>query len=147
MNPNNPYHCQGANYSITLDPDKITLGVKWTGSNSYQLPINRIKALIIERKSVMPFATLTMLTAIGAMIAKYNALWFLVNLTPSTAERIAVVLAASSIILAVPTLSRALFVNIVISWDGQPSNFRIRFVSARRGKRLAKRFRELSSWS
>jgi hypothetical protein len=148
MNPSAPpYHCRGANCSITLDPDKIILNVKLTGSNSYELPINRIRAVIIERKSVVPFATLTMLTAIGAAIAKYNALWFLVNLTPDTAGRIGAVLAAASIILVIPTLWRALFVNIAISWDGQPSTFRIRFVSAHRGRRLARRFRELSSGS
>ena len=148
MNQNNPsYHCHGANYSITLDPDKMTLGATWTGSNSYQLPIDRIRAVIVERRSVMPFATLTMLAAIGAMLAKYNAFWFLVNLTPSTAGRMGALLAVGSILLAIPTLSRAIFVNIAISWDGQPSTFRIRFVSAHRGKRLARRFQELSSRS
>jgi hypothetical protein len=148
MNPDTQsYRCRGTNYSVALNSDRMILDARWRSSNSYELPIKRIRTVIVERKSVMPFATLTILAAIGAVVAKYNALWFLVNLTPDTAGRISVILAAASVILALPTLSRALFVSIAVTWDGQPSTFRIRFVSAYRGRHLARLFEELSSGS
>jgi hypothetical protein len=122
----------------------MILDVGWVSSNSYELPIRRIRSVIVERKSVMPFATMTTLAAIGAAVARYNSLWFLVNLSPDASGRLGAILVAASILLAVPALSRALFVNITISWDGQPSIFRIRFVSAHRGRGLARKFQELS---
>jgi hypothetical protein len=48
---------------------------------------------------------------------------------------------------AIPTLSRALFVNVVISWEGRPKSFLVRFVLAGQGRRLARRFQRISAGS
>jgi hypothetical protein len=119
----------------------------WMNSKSYELPVERIRAVIVERKSVIPSATVTALTAVVAVLAKYNAFWFLVNFTPENAGRVSVIGLLASIVCAIPTISRALFVNVSIAWDGEPAFFHVRFVPAYLGRRLARRFQELSSGS
>lgn len=140
-----PFSCRGANYSIALHSDRMILNhTVWTNSKSYELPVGRIKAVIVERKSVMPFATMTALTAVATVLAKYNAFWFLVNLTPDDIGRFSTIGLLASIVCAIPTISRALFVNVSIAWDGQPTLFQVKFLPAYLGRRLARRFQELS---
>jgi hypothetical protein len=47
-------------------------------------------------------------------------------------------------VLVLLALSRILFVNIHVTWDGQPISWLIRFVPIRSGKRLARAFLEMS---
>jgi hypothetical protein len=116
----------------------------WGTAKSHELPITSIRSVIVERKSVIPFATIALLAAIVAVIVKYNALWFLVNLNPETETRLSMAAIAVCATSIIPMFSRAIFVNVVISWQGEPSSFRLRFIPTRSGRRLARRFREVS---
>jgi len=111
---------------------------------SYELPIDRIRTVVVERKSVIPFATATVLAAVSAVVAKYNALWFIINLTPENMTRISTIAFGLMVLCAIPAMSRALFVSVAISWDGQPASFRARFVPARQGRGLAAKFQAIS---
>jgi hypothetical protein len=119
----------------------------WTSAASYELPIERIKAVVVERKSVMPFATLTVLAAAVTVLAKYNALWFIVNLAPENVGRVSSVAFLAAAVCAIPTLIRTVFVNVSVTWDGQPATFRIGFMPVSPGKHLAMHFQELSTQS
>ena len=139
------FNCRGLVGSIDLYNDRMVINSKeWGVSKSYQLPINRIRSVVVERKSVIPFATLTLIAAATTLIARYNALWFIINLTPQNAQSISSYALLVSIVSAIPTLIRVLFVSVSISWDGNPTSFRVGFVPVRPGKRLAQKFQELS---
>ena len=84
---------------------------------------------------------MTVLSIIIAVALKYNAFWFVIDLSPNS--RFKALANLAFLIFAAPTLSRVFFVNVVISSTSNDS-WRIRFVSARSGKRLATRFHELS---
>ncbi len=142
------FSCRGANYSITLYSDRIIMkDTRWANSKSFELPVDRIRSVIVERKSVIPFATVTIVAAILTVFAKYNALWFLANFTAENSGKISTIGLLASIVCAIPTIFRALFVNVSITWDGQPATFRARLVPARLGRRLTERFQELTARS
>jgi hypothetical protein len=131
--------------SINLYNYRMVINSKeWGVSKSYQLPIKRIRSVVVERKSVIPFATLTLIAAAMILMARYNALWFLVNLTPQNAQTVSSYALLVSVASVVPTLIRILFVSVSITWDGNPTSFRVGFVPLRPGKRLAQKFQELS---
>jgi len=139
------FKCGGLVGSINLYNDRMIINSKeWGVSKSYQLPINRIRSVVLERKSVIPFATLTLIAAAATLVARYNALWFLINLTPQNAQTLSSYALLLSIVSAIPTLVRILFVSVSITWDGNPTSFRVGFVPLRPGKRLAQKFQELS---
>jgi hypothetical protein len=141
-----PFSCRGTNYSITLHPDRMILkSLTWGNTHLYELPTNRIQTLIVQRKSVIPFAAFTVIAAVATILLRYNSLWFLVNLSAlEDRVRISMIALIICVTSAVPTLFRVLFVNVSITWDGEPTAFLVRFVSAHRGRRLAKMFREIS---
>jgi hypothetical protein len=131
--------------SINLYNDRMVINSKeWGVSKSYQLPINRIRSVVVDRKSVIPFATLTLITAATMLIARYNVLWFLVNLTPQNAQTVSSYALLVSVVSAIPMLIRILFVSVSITWDGNPTSFRVGFVLVHPGKRLVQKFQELS---
>jgi hypothetical protein len=135
------------NASISLYRDRIIIDSKeWGVSKSYQLPIGRISAVVIERKSIIPFATLAIFTAAVAVITRYNVLSFLVDLAPETAGMLSSVALFVAVICAIPVLIRILFVSVSIAWDGDPTSFRVGFVLLRPGKRLTSKFQESSTW-
>jgi hypothetical protein len=139
------FNCGGLVGSINLYNDRMVINSKeWGVSKSYQLPIKRIRSVVVERKSVIPFATLTVIAAATILLARYNALWFLVNLTPQNAQTISSYALLVSVVSAIPTLIRIIFVSVSITWDGNPRSFRVGFVPIRSGKRLAQKFQELS---
>ena len=87
---------------------------------------------------------MTLLFLIATIALKYNALWFLLDLTGDSKFSAAAFLMV--LICAISTFSRMLFVNVQIST--QIAMWRVRVVPAQSGKRLAKRFQELSgSWT
>jgi hypothetical protein len=113
--------------------------------SSHELPIDRVRAVIVLRKSIVPYAAFTILAAIGALLAEFNALWFLVNLSSGEEALLGNIAILATVLLVVPTVLRALFVDVVISWSGRPTSFLIRFVTLDQGRRLARRFNRLSS--
>ncbi len=142
------FKCGGLNGSISLYRDRMVINSKAMGvSKTYQLPVNRIRTVVVERKSIIPFATLTILAAALAVMIKYNSLWFVVNFPSAVAGFLSSVALLTSLICAVPVLVRVLFVSVTVTWDGDPTSFRVGFVLVRPGKHLAKRFQESSIWS
>lgn len=143
-----PFNCSGLVGSISLHNDRMVItGKEWGISKSYQLPIERIRSVVVERKSVIPFATLTLLAAVAAVITGYNALWFLYNLSPKNAQIVSSAALFVTVISAIPTLFRIFFVSVSITWDGDPTYFRVGFVPVHPGKRLAQKFHQSQAWS
>ena len=139
------FNCGGLVGSINLYNDRMVINSKeWGVSKSYQLPITRIRSVVVERKTVIPFATLTLIAAATILMARYNALWFLINLTPQSAQTVSSFALLVSVVSAIPTLVRILFVSVSVAWDGNPTSFRVGFVPLRPGKRLVQKFQELS---
>lgn len=142
------FKCAGLNGSISLYRDRMVINSKAVGvSKTYQLPINRIRTVMVERKSIIPFVTLMILSAALAAVIKYNGLWFVINFPAAVAGFLSSVALLTSIICAVLVLVRILFVSVTITWDGDPTSFRVGYVPIRPGKRLARRFQESSVWS
>ncbi len=140
------FNCSGVTGSVSLYRDRMVINSKWGVSKSYQLPLKRLHAVVIERKSVIPFATLTILAAAMTIVIRYNKLWFLVDLAPKNAGTVSAVALFATVVFVFPTFIRTLFVSVTITWDGDPTTFRVGFVPVRPGKRLAKKFQELSAW-
>jgi len=139
------FNCGGLVGSINLYNDRMVINSKeWGVSKSYQLPINRIRSVVVERKSVIPFATLMLIAAATMLVTRFNALWFLVNLTPQNEQTVSSYALLISVVSAIPTLIRIFFVSVSITWNGNPTTFRVGFVPLRPGKRLAQKFQELS---
>jgi hypothetical protein len=110
-----------------------------------EVALNKVTAVVVERKSVIPFATLTILASMVTVSAWYNALWFLINLTEQGILMITSGGLSVAVLCAVPMMFRLLFVNVLVRSEGEPNALIVRLVPVRQAKRLAKRFRELSS--
>lgn len=140
--------CRGGFGTITLYSDRMIIDeASWRIVKSYDLPIMRVHSVIVERRSVIPFATIMVLSTVITILFKYNAFWFFVNLNTGTEESLSLVGFAVTVISAIPALLRSLFVNVQVKWGGDPSSFRLRLVPSRVGRRLANRFQELSEGS
>ena len=136
--------CHGGNYSILLQSEYILLRNSWRRRSTQRIPLRDIRSVVVERKSVVPFAAITILALIGTTALKYNALWFLLDLSSDNKFSAAAFIAI--LIFAAPTLSRILFVNVTISTS--TDSWRVRFVPAPDGKRLVKELQEFSrSWT
>jgi len=140
--------CRGVNGSISLSKDKMVSRSEGFGSVQFRdMPLNKITAVVVERKSVIPFATLTILATAIAVSAWYNALWFLINLTQQDILTITSGGLIVAVVCVIPMMFRLLFVNVLVRSEGEPNALIVRLVPVRQAKRLAKRFRELaSSW-
>ena len=138
--------CRGVNGSISLSKDKMVIRSEGFDSVQFrELLLNKITAVVVERKSVIPFATLTILATAVTVSAWYNAVWFLINLTQQDILIIASGGLIVAIVCAVPMMLRLLFVNVLVRSEGEANALIVRLVSVRQAKRLARRFRELSS--
>ena len=144
MSRKNVEVCHGGNYSILLWPEYLVLQKCWRKRPSHKIPLREIRSVIVERKSVIPFATMTVLFLIVTIALKYNALWFLLDLSGDSRFSAAAFLLV--LFFVAPTFSRMLFVNVQIST--QTAMWCVRFVPAQSGKRLVKRLHEFSgSWT
>ena len=138
--------CRGVNGSISLSKDKMVSRSEGFGLVQFRdMPLNKITAVVVERKSVIPFATLTILATAIAVSAWYNALWFLINLTQQDILTITSGGLIVAVVCVIPMMFRLLFVNVLVRSEGEPNALIVRLVPVRQAKRLAKRFRELSS--
>jgi len=138
--------CRGVNGSISLSKDKMVIRSEGFGSVEFrEVALNKVTAVVVERKSVIPFATLTILASMVTVSAWYNALWFLINLTEQGILMITSGGLSVAVLCAVPMMFRLLFVNVLVRSEGEPNALIVRLVPVRQAKRLAKRFRELSS--
>jgi hypothetical protein len=137
--------CRGANATILLCADKMVIRSSVLGSlKPYEIPITTIRAVVVDRKSVVPFTAMTILAAVITVLASYNALWFLINLTSTQIELVTRVGFTVTILCAIPMMVRAMFVNVIVRSNGDAVVLMARLVPLRSAKGLAKRFRELS---
>jgi hypothetical protein len=111
----------------------------------HEIPLTQIRAVIIERKTLIPFATVTILAVATAFLAKYNPIWFLVNLPDKESTLVSIAALSVAIAFAIPIILRSAFVNVSVRSEGDPVLVRLGFVPVRPATRLAKRFRELSA--
>lgn len=139
------FTCKGLNCSVTLGPDGMTVNSTAWKSRSRQIPLKRVNAVIVQRKSVVPFAAFTLLSGIAVLLTRYNGLWFLYNLTVDEEVLLSDIAVLATILLAIPTISRTLFVDVIISWGDRPRTLLVRFVLANHGKRLTRLFQRLST--
>ena len=136
------YVYNGCGFSILLQPREILLQPKrWRMGATQKIPIRDIRSVIVERKTIMPFATLTVLLIILSIALRYNAFWLLLD--PTQTSRMSDLSILAACLSAAPTLSRILFVNVQIS-SKTNNSWCIRFVSARSGKRLVTAFHDLT---
>ena len=136
--------CRGVNGSISLSRDAIQLNDAGPSSQPHRIAYHDISAVIVQRKSVVPFATLAILTTVVALIAKFNLIWFIVDL-----NRVGFVISSVGfgvgLICAVVAGLRLLFVNVLVRHSEGPVV--VRLVPARSARRLAEKFSELSAGS
>ena len=141
----NEFTCKGLNCSVSLSPDGLRVkSTAWGRSRSHEIPMQRVNAVIVQRKTVVPFAAFTILSGVAVVLARYNGLWFLYNLTADEEVLLSDIALLVTVLLAISTISRALFVDVIISWGGKPKSFLVRFVPANQGRRLTRLFHRLS---
>ena len=137
--------CHGVNGSIALYSDKMVLRHGGPAStHNHEIPLAQIHAVLIERKSVIPFSTVTVIAAAATVLAKYNPVWFLVNLPDKESTLVSLGALSIAIVFAIPAVLRSMFVNLSVRSEAEPVLVRLGFVPVRPARRLAKRFRELS---
>jgi hypothetical protein len=110
----------------------------------HEIPFTHVSAVVVQRKSVVPFATLTILAVVAVLISKYNALWFLIDLS-RPGLLITPIAVGVAILCAIPTLLRLIFVNVSIRFGG--SLLTLRLVPISSAKHLARSFSEMSAGS
>jgi len=136
--------CKGVNGSIALFPDRMV--VRHGGSTHlHEIPLSEVRAVLVERKKVIPFGTITVLILAAAVLVKYNPIYFIANLSDKDSTRVSFIAIGVAIACMVPAVLRSVFVNVSVRSEGEPVLMRLGFVSARSAARMAKRFRELSA--
>lgn len=145
MSSNDSYVCDGGNYSVSMSPQTLVVRTKgWRHEPQHQIPLNKVRSVVVERKSLMPVASLATLAGIIGVLVKYNVLWFLFDLNPDISGKISIIPFLTAMLLAVPTIERALYVNVIIA-SFTAETWRVRFVTSNAGKNLAAKFLEFSS--
>ena len=139
--------CRGVNGSINLRADRMQItGGEFGSTQPRDIPFDDVSAIVVERKSVVPFATVLVLTVVVIVVAEYNLVWFLVDLS-----RYEDLITSGGILIvavcAIMILLRMAFVNVSVRSTEQPAASTLRLVPIHCAKRLARRFRELSTGS
>ena len=138
--------CRGVNGSIALYSNKMVVRHGGPAStHSHEIPLAQIRSILVERKSIIPFSTITVIAAAIAVLAKYNPVWFLVNLPDQESTLVSFGALSIAIVFAVPAVLRSMFVNVSVRSEGEPVLVRLGFVPVRPARRMAKQFRELSN--
>jgi hypothetical protein len=134
-------HCRGINGSVHLFKGKMLVGEGGL-SGTREIPYHEVSAVVVQRKSVVPFAALTILATIVWLLTEYNALGFIVNLT-GIDVLVAPISLAVAILCLILTFLRIFFVNLLIRYAA--GSLSLRLVPFRAAKRLAQRFSEVSA--
>ena len=139
-----PVTCRGINGSISISKDGMSIIVGLSSAQAYEIRFGDISAVVVERKSVVPFMTLMILAVIVFMVARYNLFWFVISI--NNWERfITPVTSAVAILCAIVTLLQLVFVTVTVRSRREPLT--VRLVPSRSAKRLARRFSELCGGS
>jgi hypothetical protein len=134
--------CRGINGSIILSKNKMTIiGVGLGSTQPHDIKFSDVFSVVVERKSVVPFVTATILAIIVLLIANYNLLWFIINLY-RTEWFVTTTALAIAVLCGIPTVLRLMFVNITVRSRSGPLT--VRLVPTGPAKRLARRFSEIS---
>jgi len=142
---NEELSCRGINGSISLTKDGLTIiGIGLGSVQPREIRFGDVSSIVVQRKSVVPFTTSIILAIIVFLIAKYNLLWFVIDLSrwEPIITSVALVIAT---ICAIPALLRFIFVNVIVRSGLQP--IVLRLVPGQCAKRLARRFREIYAGS
>jgi len=136
--------CRGLTHSIAFDEERIVLRnlVSW-GPRSVELPVKQVEAVVVQRKSVMPFAAGAILAAIATVVLRLGLVGPQLNQTGFT-DSLAEATWALVFLMLIPTLTRAIFVNVLITTQSGVESWRVRYVPAAAGRRLARRFHTVS---
>jgi len=137
--------CRGINGSILLSRDKLVAVGVGLGSAQHDIRFGDVSSIVVERKSMIPFLTLTILAGIVLLVARFNLLWFILNLY--TIQMFIIPIApwlalAIAILFGMPTILRLIFVNVSVR--SRAGLLTLRLVPLRSGKLLASRFSEIS---
>ncbi len=139
------FRCAGIDGSVSLREDEMTITTRvFARKKVHNLAVARVESVLVQRKSVVPFLSLTLIAVIAAVVAQFNALWFLIALDPPRNTQVATVAILFGVVFAIPTLARALFVNVLVIWVGRPKSFLVHLVLVGSGRRLARRFHRIS---
>jgi hypothetical protein len=134
--------CRGVNGSIALSQGKVRVVGLASSTQCQELAYSDVSAVFVQRKSVVPFATLTILTVVVVLVSKFDLLWFIIDLYPISGF-VVWTGCGIAILCAFVALLRLLFVNVLIRSNRGP--FLVRLVPIRSAKRLARRFSEISA--
>ena len=137
-----PVSCSGINGSISLFKDRIRIvGGGLTRAAAHEIAREDVSSVVVQRKSIVPFATATILAVIVTLVTEYNVIWFVEGV--SRMDRFIAPFSLGIALLSLTiTMLRLLFVNVSIHF-GEGSAV-LRLVTLRSAKRLAKRFSEIS---
>jgi len=92
----------------------------------------------------MPVASLATLLGIIGVLVKYNALWFLIDLNQDISWKLSLFAFLPAILLAIPTIERALFVKLIIAYSNTET-WHVNFVRLKAGRAFASKFLEFSA--
>ena len=92
---------------------------------------------------MMPVATSAAILGIIGVLVKYNALWFIFDLNQDISSKISLIALLPATLLVIPTLERAIFVNLIIACFNKEA-WRVSFVRSNAGRKFATKFLEFS---
>ena len=143
--PDESVKCRGLNGSIRIFPDKLIVKRIGLRSVAVEIKFADVSSVVVERKSMIPFMTLTILTTVALLVVRFNLLWFVLSLY---SVQILIIPIAPLIALAIamfcviPTLARSVFVNVLVRSKVGTSTLYL--VPIRSAKMLARKFSEIS---
>jgi len=145
MSNDETYICNGGNYSLAMTHDVLIMRTRgWRHGLQRTIPLKNVQSVVVERKSLMPVASSAALLGIVGVLVKYNSLWFLFDLPQDVAWKTSLIALLPAILLVIPTLERALFVNVIIASLNRET-WCANFVKSRAGRIFADKFLEFSS--
>ena len=145
MSKDDSYICDGGNYSVSMTAQSLIVRARgWRQGSQRTIPLNHVQSIVVERKSLMPVASSATLFGIIGVLVRYNALWFLFDLNQDISWKLSLIAFLPVMLLAIPTIERALFVNLIIA-SFKMETWRVSFVRSKAGRNFAAKFLEFSS--
>ena len=92
---------------------------------------------------MIPVVSSAALLGIIGVLVKYNALWFIFDLNQDISGKLSLIALLPATLLAIPTVERAMFVNVIIACFNREA-WRVNFVRSNAGRKFAAKFLEFS---
>lgn len=144
MSNDDSYICDGGNYSVSMTPQNLLVRARgWRQGLQRTIPLNTVQSVVVERKSMIPVASSATILGIIGVLVKYNALWFIFELNQDISWKISLIALLPATLLAIPTVERAMFVNVIIACFNKET-WRVNFVRSNAGRKFAAKFLEFS---